>query len=105
MNDTGIRPIADQVMVRRVPAEHMSHGLHLPDGSERWPNMGTVLAIGSRVKTPEIVPGTRVLFKSRPASALVRDEREPDFRPEWLRVIVLKEEDILCILEEDDNAQ
>jgi co-chaperonin GroES (HSP10) len=100
VNNTGVRPIGDQVMVRRVHAETMTTFLHLPDGAERWPTVGTVLDVGARVKTSEIVVGVRVLFKSRPASALIPDDREPGAQKEWERVIMLREDDILCILED-----
>lgn len=99
MNNTGVRPIGDQVLVRRVPADRRKGLIHLPDGAELWRNEGTVLAMGRRVKAKEIKPGVRVLFKSRPSSALIRDSREPDQPREWEGVIVLREDDILCILE------
>ncbi len=99
MNDTGAHPIGDQVLLRRVEPERMLHGLHLPDGAEQWPAEGVVLEVGQKVKTKEIVAGARVLFKSRPASALIRDDWEADCPPAWKRVVVLKEDDILCIIE------
>lgn len=99
MNNTGAHPIGNQVMVRRVEPERMARGLHLPDGKESWPAIGTVLEVGQRVKTEEIVAGVRVLFKSRPASALLPDVREGG-RSEWERVVMLREEDILCILDD-----
>ncbi len=100
-NDTGVRPIQDRVSVRRVPPVSQSTLLHVPQGSEHWPEIGVVLAVGPRVDDPEIVPGIRVLFKSRPSSALLPDNREPGQHAEWERVTRLRQEDILGIVEED----
>ncbi len=103
MNETGVRPIQDRVMVRRdKPKNQTKSGLHLPDGAEDWPTTGTVLAVGPRVKEPLIHVGVRVFFQSRPASALIRDDREPGERDhkEWERVVMLREEDVLGIVTE-----
>lgn len=91
-----MRPIGDCILVRRVEPQREKGGLHLVE--EVWRNEGEVLALGSRVKDPEIVVGSHVLFKPRAASALVPDARERS-NPEWLRLIVLREEDLLMIIE------
>jgi co-chaperonin GroES (HSP10) len=104
MNNTGVRPIQDRVMVRRDPSmDRTKSGLHVPDGLEDWPTVGTVLAVGPHVEDPELAPGLRVFFQSRPASGLIRDDREPGEREktEWERVILLREEDILGIVEDE----
>lgn len=98
MNDTGVRPIRDQVLLRRVAPTLMSGGIHLVE--EEWPNIGTVLAVGPGVKAPELVAGVRVMFHSRPARALIPDTREPNQRKEWVRVVMLAEEDIMAIVED-----
>lgn len=99
LNDTGIRPIQDRVSVKRVPKKQPSQFLYAPEGSEDWPPIGLVLAVGPRVKDPEIRPGIKVLFKTRPSSAIFPDDREgcPE---KWERVVQLREEDILGIVEE-----
>lgn len=78
-------------------------GIHLPDGAELWPTIGTVLAVGSRVEEKALHEGVRVFFKSRPASALIPDDRLPGQRDhkEWERVVVLREEDIYGIIVEE----
>lgn len=99
-NDTGAHPIGEQVLVRRLAPEHESAGgIHLPNGSERWPDEGTVLEVGTRVKATELIAGVRVLFKSRANSALIPDTRMPGGKKEWERVVMLREDDVLCILE------
>jgi len=90
MNDTGLSPIKDQVLLRRDPAEERVRGLYVPQGSEEWPQRGTVLAIGPLVREPGIVPGARVLFRPRAGSALVLDRREPAQLDTWERVVVLR---------------
>lgn len=98
-NNTGVHPIADQVLVRRDPSQKQTPGgLWVPDGSESWPTFGLVLEVGPRVKEPSIVAGCRVLFKSRPGSALTPDEREGG-KDVWERVVMLKEENILALVE------
>lgn len=89
MNDTGVRPIKDQVLLRRDRATEHRNGLYLPQGSEEWDQRGTVLAIGPLVREPGIVPGARVLFRSRAGTALVPDRREPGQPVAWERVVVL----------------
>lgn len=100
MNNTRVHPIADQVLVRRDEATRMTQYLHLPDGSEQWSPYGTVLEVGPRVTAPEVQAGIRVLFKPKPASALIRDTREPGQPKEWERVVMLREDDILGIIED-----
>ena len=93
-NDIGIRPIRDQVVVRRDPAETMYRALiHRPQGSEEWPETGTVLAIGPRVTIPGVVPAARVLFQARPGTALVPNRHEPEQSKAWERVVVLRSGD------------
>ncbi len=90
MNDTGWKPIKDQVLLRRDPAKERVNGLYLPQGSEEWDQRGTVLAVGPLVREPGIVPGARVLFRPRAGTALVPDRREPDQPASWERVVVLR---------------
>ncbi len=99
-NDTGVTPVQDRISVRRDLPKKVIGLIHVPDGSEEWPQTGVILAVGPRVKDPELVPGLRVLFKPRPASALIWDKREGNNRPEWDRVTQLREEDILGVVEE-----
>jgi co-chaperonin GroES (HSP10) len=93
-NHIGVRPIRDQVVIRRDPAETLYKTLiHRPQGSEEWPERGTVLAIGPLVTEPGIAPGARVLFQARPGTALVPARLEPDQRKDWERVVVLRSGD------------
>lgn len=100
MNDTGARPLGERVMVRRDEAQTLIGLIHAPQGSEQWPQYGTVLAIGAGVQEESITVGCRVIFKPQPASALWWDDRMPDMPLEWDRVVVLKLENILCVVED-----
>lgn len=102
INDTGVRPVQDRVSVRRdKPKDRTAGGLYVPSGLETWPTIGTVLAVGPRVSDPDIVPGARVFFLSRPSSALITDNREADQPEEWERVMQLRVSDIVGIIEEE----
>jgi co-chaperonin GroES (HSP10) len=101
-----VRPIRDQVLVRQDPKENKVAGglLYTPEGSEHWPSTGTVEAVGPGLPNAPmdegLMPGARVLFQRRPASALHRDlgVGEPE---EWKGLIMLRESDILGIIEEE----
>lgn len=107
-----VTPIKDQVLVKQDPAKELvgREGLiFAPQGSETWPVTATVIAVGpgriteggARVALdPGLVPGARVIFKRKPSSALVPDLREGDPN-EWRDLIMLREEDILGIIEEE----
>ena len=96
----GIRPIRDQVLVRQdPPSERHSSGLYLPDSAVRdlQEDLGAVLGVGPGVT--EVWPGDRVLFKRRPGSALVPDSRLGG-DSEWIDVLMLREDDIIGIIED-----
>lgn len=99
-NNTGLRPLKDFLYVKRDPAVTTKGLLHVPQGLEEWPLVGTVLAVGPDVKDPDVVPGARVLFKNKASSALYPDSREGGMRPEWERVMKLPFDHILGIVEE-----
>lgn len=103
INDTGITAIGYDVIVRRIEGRTKSDTglLYLPDNTGHWDPIGQVLSVGPRVESEEIVEGAWVLFKTRPSSALVPDTREGG-REEWKRVVRLREEDILGIVDERD---
>lgn len=106
-----IRPIGDQVLVRQDGAQQFvgkSSLIIAPQGSEEWTPFGTVVAVGPGVVGPGgqrieidagLVPGSRVMFKRKPGSALNPDSREGD--PDDLNnLLMLREADIIGIVEE-----
>lgn len=101
-----IRPIRDQVLVRQDPKQEKVGSLFVPQGSEDYPNHGTILAVGPGTVTQggqfvelTVSVGQRVLFKRRPNTALVPDARE-DSGSEFKNLLMLRESDILAIVEE-----
>lgn len=106
-----ITPIKDQVIVRQdAPREKLDSGLYLPQGHrDLYEDFGTVLAVGPGRFTEgghripmDVKVGDRVLFKRRPATALNRDSRETNPK-EWENILVLKEDDILGVVEVDSG--
>lgn len=100
-----VTPIKDQVLVLADPAkDRTSSGLYYPQGSEDWPSLGTVMAVGPGriIEGGEREPmgvevGDRVLFKRQPASALVPDSREGDPRG-WHGLVMLDEKSIIGVV-------
>lgn len=94
-----IKPLRDQVVLKPISEEERSKGgIILPDTAEREkPEQGKVIAVGSGRLTPQgkIIPlsvkvGDRVLFtKYGPTEVKV----------EGKEYLVVKEEDILAVLE------
>lgn len=97
----GIRAIRDQVLVRQDrPAERLKSGLYVPDrcARELQDDFGTVEGVGPKVLDVRV--GDRVLFRRRADTALIPDKREGG-RPEWIDLLVLRESDIIGVVEDD----
>lgn len=96
------RPLGDRVLVRQDPRADQVGLIHLPQGSEQYPPTGVVLAVGRNVggeHGAEFRVGDRVLFKRRPGSALNPDGREPDLPAAWDDLVMLREDDVLGVVE------
>jgi co-chaperonin GroES (HSP10) len=81
-------------------------GLHLPQGNETWPPVGTVVRLGLPERDSRGVEiefdfsvGARVMFTRRPASALDPDSREGE--SEFKDLLVLKSSDIVGVITEE----
>lgn len=93
-----IRPLHDRVIVKRLDAEHKTaSGIVIPDTAAEKPDQGEVLAVGpgkhlgdGHVSAPSVKIGERVLF-GKYAGATVKLEGE--------EVLVMRDEDILCVVE------
>ncbi len=98
------RPLHDRVLVRRVEEEERTKGgIIIPDTAKEKPQQGEVLAVGpgSRDETGKLVPldvkvGDRVLF-GKWSGTEVKIEGE--------ELLIMKESDILGILEEEESAK
>ncbi len=93
-----IRPLHDKVVVKRLESETTSPGgIVIPDNAKEKPTTGQVLAVGGGkpLSNGQIIPlsvkvGDRVLFGKYSGSE-IKSGGEP--------YIVLREEEILCVLE------
>ncbi len=93
-----IRPLHDRVIVKRVEEERTSAGgIVLPDSATEKPSQGEVLAVGNgklldngEVRPLDVKVGDKVLFGKYAGNEVKVDGEE---------VIVMREEDIMGILE------
>lgn len=95
----GVRPLRDQVVVRQMrPKDRLDSGLYIPQSAERefQEDMATVLAIGPKVV--DVAVGDVVLFGRRPNSALIPDRNSLGPKG-WEDVLVLREEDMIAVVE------
>lgn len=106
-DQTKIAPIHDQILVKQDPPKEKIGMLYVPQGEEEYPPIATVLKVGpgkydaTGQRLPlDVKPGDRVLFKRRGMTALIPDSREGG-REEWKDVLVLREDDILGVVEEE----
>ncbi len=105
MNKKSIRPIHDNVILRREEPEKMTPGgLHIPDtvlATKRSTGLyGTVVTMGPGHRWPngtlrphDVKPGDRVIF-----------ERNARFTPVG-DAIIMDADEIMAVVEEDEAAQ
>jgi len=100
----GIRPLYDRVVVRRLEAERTTKGgILIPGSAAEKPNQGEVVAVGpgatldsGELRPLSVAVGDRVLF-GKYASNQIEIEGE--------ELVILKESDILAIVEETEVAE
>jgi chaperonin GroES len=94
-----IRPLHDHVVVRRLDGSTTSSGgIVIPDSASKKPNQGEVLAVGPGAllengerRPLDVKPGDRVLF---------RDYAPNEVKVDGEELLVIRENDILGIIEE-----
>jgi chaperonin GroES len=99
MANINLRPLADRLIVEPIEQEEKTaSGIILPETAKEKPQEGTVLAVGPGRKDEEgeripmdVKEGDRVLY----AKYAGTEVKLPDHR----KVLVLKESDILAIVE------
>jgi chaperonin GroES len=95
------RPLHDRVLVRRVEAEERTpSGIIIPDTVKEKPAEAEVLAVGpgawtedGKLRPLEVKPGDRVLFGKWAGTEVIVEGEDR---------LILKEADILGIIEADD---
>ena len=92
MSEINIKPLADRVLVKPLPAEKMTaSGLIIPDSAKEKQQKGTVIAIGNGLKDEPMTVkvGDTVLFGKYAGTELVIDGTE---------YLIMRESDILAIV-------
>jgi chaperonin GroES len=101
--DTGgdhmaIRPLHDRVLIKRVEEEQKTKGgIIIPDTAKEKPAEGKVVAVGTgrllddgKIRPLDVKAGDRVLFGKYSGTEVKVDGDE---------LIIMREDDILCVLE------
>lgn len=84
-----LKPLKDRVLISYVEeAEKSAGGIYIPDAAKEKPQRGKVEAVGSEVK--EVKVGNEVLFGKYSGDKFQVGTQE---------MLVLKEEDILAVVE------
>lgn len=93
-----IRPLNDGVLVKRMESETKSSGgIVIPDSAQEKPIMGKVIAVGTgkilnngQTRKPDVAVGDQILFGKYSGT---------DVKIEGEEYLMMKEEDIMAILE------
>lgn len=114
MNDTNIRPLQDQLLVRRDPEDEVSPGgIIIPDAANN-PKLprgrGVVLAVGPGLKSEkdgsyepmDVKVGDRVVFSKLSGDKVRDDLAQQDVDDDLL---LIRESEVIAILEDDDGPQ
>ncbi len=94
-----LQPLGDRVVVQREEGESKtSGGILLPDSAKEKPQRGTVVSVGEgkllddgRRGTLQVKPGDRVIFTAWAGE---------NFKVEGDELLLMREEDILAIIDE-----
>lgn len=93
-----VRPLQDRILVRRVEEQEKSRGgIIIPDSAKERPMAGEVVAVGAgkrddgKVVPLDVKVGDRVLFGKYSGT---------EIKVEGLEHIILREEEILGVIEE-----
>lgn len=92
MSKINIKPLADRVLVKPLPAEKTTaSGLIIPDSAKEKQQKGTVMAIGKGLKDEPMTVkvGDTVLFGKFAGTELVVD---------GIEYLIMRESDILAIV-------
>jgi chaperonin GroES len=93
-----IRPLHDRVLIQRVAEEQKTKGgIIIPDTAKEKPAEGKVIAVGTgrvledgKIRALDVKKGDRVLFGKYSGTEVKVDGEE---------LIIMREDDILCIIE------
>jgi len=94
-----LRPLADRVVIKRIEEEEVKKGgIIIPDTAKEKPQKGEVVAVGpgrldeeGKRMPMEVKVGNKVLFSKYAGTEVKIGDEE---------YLVMREDDILCIIEE-----
>jgi len=97
-----VRPLGDRVIVRRIGEEQRTKGgLIIPDTAKEKPMEGEVIAVGKgkvlesgKVQPMEVKKKDKVLFGKYAGT---------DIKLEGEERLILREDDILCVIEQGEQ--
>jgi len=95
---TTLHPLHDRILIQRIEEKEVRRGgLIIPDSAKEKPQEGKVIAVGNGKVSDEgkkisldVKTGDRILFGKYSGSEVTLDNEE---------YLILREEDVLCILE------
>jgi chaperonin GroES len=95
---TRFTPLRDRIAIRRMPEEERKGLIIIPDMAKQKPQVGEVLAVGDGyvdehggVVPLRVKPGMRVLFGKYSGTDIKLNDED---------IIIMREEDVLGIVEE-----
>ncbi|MHB1147093.1 MAG: co-chaperone GroES [Lutibacter sp.] len=92
MSKINIKPLADRVLVKPIPAEtRTASGIFIPDSAKEKPQRGTVIAIGKGLKDEPMTVKVddTVIYGKYSGTELILDGTE---------YLIMRESDILAIV-------
>lgn len=92
MSKINIKPLADRVLVKPIPAEtRTASGIFIPDSAKEKPQRGTVIAIGNGLKDEPMTVKVddTVIYGKYSGTELILDGTE---------YLIMRESDILAIV-------
>lgn len=99
-----LRPLYDRILVERTEeGEQVKGGIIIPDSAKEKPQQGKVVAVGKgkrledgTVVPLDVKPGDRILFGKYGGSDVTIEDTE---------YLILREDEILAVLEEAGKAE
>ena len=100
----GFRPLHDRVVVRRLDSEEKTKGgIIIPDTAKEKPSEGVIVSVGpgarddsGKVQALDVKAGDRILFGKWSGTEVKLDGED---------LLIMKESDILGVLEADKAAK
>ncbi len=95
-----MRAVGNKLIVEQDPPKYTRGIIHVPDGCEEYPNLGTILAVGPEVQE-NLKVGDRIVFRRKPSTAVDSDARPGD---QYYGILVLPEDHILAVVEDEGTV-